>query len=568
MTILDIASWSSLPIWLPPGAALCSSILILALRRELRMAQQVCLAVALIAALVVVNVKYAAGTGPIARSVPAVLSLPVAVLGWPAVFKLTGASLTIIIFVLIAFLFSLSWLFSARPGGKNLFWLSAQFAFIWGLVTASDLVTIFIFTQLLMVPQYFLNLGPGSAHHRRIARRMLIAGLVVGSLILAAAILINPVTHHPRVSPDHRASLTALICILTAVWISLSLFPFHSVQTARITLDGQNLLPLNSNVWAGLALMIWLQRSLFVPQLDAMTWPLAAAATTAMAACSVACFAQRELSRSMAYAAAAVSALAFLAWLSRNTMGIVGSVLILGVLPVTVFGFQRGLDLLYLQAHDISASRDGRSASRGATHLLFLLLTAACIGMPATAIFRGVWFALIGMIKVATSAGRIEFRTVIFGVLALTALVPMILGVISRSLLAFRDPTQNIRQPDFSIYAGGIGTSSDSDFTAPLNLSTYIRTARLWAIFAMVVSLTLGLFPILATGPLLRSLKPPNSTSAPPRPQWPKIPPFHAVIVEYTPFPRASAPTTWGISTHIDPDHLLTRGTASGQGLA
>ena len=530
------------------------------------MAQQLCLAVALIAALVVVDVKYAAGTGPISFSAPAVMSLPVAVLGWPAVFKLTGASLTILIFVLISFLFSLSWLFSARPGGKNLFWLSAQFAFIWGLVTASDLFTIFIFTQLLMVPQYFLNLGPGRAHHRRIARRMLIAGLVVGSLILAAAILISPVTHHHQVPSGDRTSLTALICILTAVWISLSLFPFHSVQMARITLDGQNLLPLNSNIWTGLALMIWLQRSLFVPQLDAISWPLAAAATTAMAACSVACFAQRELSRSMAYAAAAVSALAFLAWLSGNTMGVVGSVLILGVLPVTVFGFQRGLDLLYLQAHDISVSRDGRPASRGATHLLFLLLTAACIGMPATAIFRGVWFALIGMIKVATSAGRVELRTVIFGIIAFASLVPMILGVISRSLLAFRDPAQNIRQPDLSIYAGGIGTSPDSDFTAPLNLNTYIRTARLWAIFAMMVSLTLGLFPILAISPLLKSLQPPHSTPAPPRPQWPQIPLFHAVIVEYTPFPRAYVPAVRCISTLTERNHLPALGTASGQG--
>lgn len=540
--------WSSLPIWLPPVAALFSAVFILALRRDLRPAQQLCLAVALIAGFVIVSVKNAAGRGPISGGVPAVLTLPVAVLGWPAEFRLTGASLTVLIFILISFLFSLSWLISARPGGKSLFWLSAQFAFIWGLVTASDLFTIFICAQLLMVPQYFLNLGSGGAHNRRIARRMLVVGIFNCSFILAAAILAGSAGRLYAAHDAFAASPSALLCILMSIWISLSLFPFHGVQTARITVDGQNLLPLNSNIWIGLALMIWLQHSLFLPQLAAIIGPLAVAATVAMGAASVACFAQRELSRSMAYAAAAVSALAFLAWLSRNPEGIVGAVLILGVLPVTVFGFQRGIDLLYLQAHDISVSPDGRSSLRGTNHLLFLLLTAACIGMPATAVFRGIWLALIGMIKATTRSGRIEWQTVIFGILALSALVPMILGVISRSLLAFRDPAQNIRQPDINVHAGGLAVSPDSDFTAPLDLDAYIRSARRWAMLAMMVSLALGIFPILATGPLLESLRPPSSTLPPPRPQPPEIPTFHQVIVECTPHPLGSIATACFIS--------------------
>ena len=522
--------WSSMPIWLPMVAAIASAILVLSLRRSLRIAQQLCLVVSLIAALTVVSVKSAPGAKP-------ALAIPATLFGGPTHFQLTGASLTFLIFVLISFMFSLSWLLSARPGSKSLFWLSIQFAFIWGLSTASDLFTLFICAQLLMVPQYFLNLNSGAAHHRRIARRMLVVGIINNTLILVAAILAgSPGNSH--VGNSHvgyatfAGSPSALLCILLSIWISLSLFPFHGVQTTRITVDGQNLLPLNSNIWVGLALMMWLQHSLFLPQLHAMIRPLAIAGTVAMAACSVACFAQRELSRSMAYAAAAVSAFAFLAWISQDVMGVAGAVLILGVLPVTVFGFQRGIDLLFLQAQDISTLPEGRSSPGGAAHLLFLLLTAACIGMPATTVFRGVWFALIGMIKAAAQSGRIELQTVISGVLALSVLVPMILGVISRSLLAFRDPAQNIPLPDINVHAGSIGTAADSNVAAPLNFDAYIRAARRWAILAMMVSLVLGVFPILAIGPLLESLQRPAKTSTPSHPSLPRAPPVHDVIVD------------------------------------
>ncbi|MGC8560819.1 MAG: hypothetical protein ACP5O1_09085 [Phycisphaerae bacterium] len=517
--------WSSMPIWLPIVAAGASAILVLALRRSLRIAEQVCLVVSLIAALAVVSVKNVPGVIP-------AFALPATLFGRPTHFQLTGVSLTLLIFVLISFMFSLSWLRSARPGSKSLFWLSLQFALIWGLATASDLFTLFICAQLLMVPQYFLNLNSGAAHHRRIARRMFVVSIINSTLILAAAILAGS-PGNPHVGYSSFAALpSALLCILLSIWISLSLFPFHGVQTTRITVDGRNLLPLNSNIWVGLALMMWLQHSLLLPQLHTMIRPLAIAGTVAMAACSVACFAQRELSRSMAYAAAAVSAFAFLAWISQNIMGVAGAMLILGVLPVTVFGFQRGIDLLFLQAQDISALPEGRSSPGGAAHLLFLLLTAACIGMPATAVFRGVWFALIGMIKAAAQSGRIEFQTVIFGVLALSVLVPMILGVISRSLLAFRDPAQNIRRPDINVHAGGIGAAADSTFTAPLNLDAYIRAARRWAILAMMVSLVLGVFPILAIGPLLESLQHSATTSTPSHPILPPALPFHEVIVD------------------------------------
>ncbi len=557
--------WSSMPIWLPMVAAVASAILVLALRRSLRIAQQICLIVSLIAVLAVVSVKNTPGTGPISFSAPAVMSLPVAVLGWPAVFKLTGASLTILIFVLISFLFSLSWLFSARPGGKNLFWLSVQFAFIWGLVTASDLFTIFIFAQLLMVPQYFLNLGPGHAHHRRIARRMLVVSIINSTLILAAAILTgSPGNPHVNYS-TFAASPSALLCIVLSIWISLSLFPFHGVETTRITVDGQNLLPLNSNIWVGLALMMWLQHSFFLAQLHGMIRPLAIAGTVAMAACSVACFAQRELSRSMAYAVAAVSAFAFLAWISQDVMGVVGAILILGVLPVTVFGFQRGIDLLFLQAQDISTLPEGRSSPGGAAHLLFLLLTAACIGMPATTVFRGVWFALIGMIEAAAQSGRIELQTVIFGVLALSVLVPMILGVISRSLLAFRDPAQNIRRPDINVHTGSIGTAEDSTFTAPLNLAAYIGAARRWAILGMMVSLVLGVFPILAIGPLLESLQHPATRSTPSHPILPPAPPFHEVIVDHISIRAASIEASLHCRGNIGHQHRQESGSIRGE---
>ena len=514
-----------MPIWLPMVAAVASAILVLALRRSLRIAQQLCLVVSLIAVLAVVSVKNAPGAIPS-------LAFPAPLFGGPTHFQLTGASVTLLIFVLISFLFSLSWLLSARPGSKSLFWLSIQFAFIWGLATASDLFTLFICAQLLMVPQYFLNLNSGAAHHRRIARRMLVVGIINNTLILVAAILAGSPGRPHVGDATFAGSPSALVCILLSIWISLSLFPFHGVQTTRITVDGQNLLPMNSNIWVGLALMMWLQHSLFLPQLHAMIRPLAIAGTVAMAACSVACFAQRELSRSMAYAAAAVSAFAFLAWISQDIMGLAGAMLILGVLPVTVFGFQRGIDLLFLHAQDFSALPEGRLSPEGAAHLLFLLLTAACIGMPATAVFRGVWFALIGMIKAAAQSGRIELQTVISGVLALSVLVPMILGVISRSLLAFRDPAENIRRPDINVHAGSIGTAEDSTFTAPLNLDAYIRAARRWAILAMMVSLVLGVFPILAIGPLLESLQRPAKTSTPSHPSLPRAPPVHDVIVD------------------------------------
>ena len=514
-----------MPIWLPMVAAVASAILVLALRRSLRIAQQLCLVVSLIAVLAVVSVKNAPGAIPS-------LAFPAPLFGGPTHFQLTGASVTLLIFVLISFLFSLSWLLSARPGSKSLFWLSIQFAFIWGLATASDLFTLFICAQLLMVPQYFLNLNSGAAHHRRIARRMLVVGIINNTLILVAAILAGSPGRPHVGDATFAGSPSALVCILLSIWISLSLFPFHGVQTTRITVDGQNLLPMNSNIWVGLALMMWLQHSLFLPQLHAMIRPLAIAGTVAMAACSVACFAQRELSRSMAYAAAAVSAFAFLAWISQDIMGLAGAMLILGVLPVTVFGFQRGIDLLFLHAQDFSALPEGRLSPEGAAHLLFLLLTAACIGMPATAVFRGVWFALIGMIKAATQSGRIGLQTVIFGVLALSVLVPMILGVISRSLLAFRDPAENIRRPDINVHAGSIGTAADSNVAAPLNFDAYIRAARRWAILAMMVSLVLGVFPILAIGPLLESLQHPATTSTPSHPILPPAPPFHEVIVD------------------------------------
>jgi hypothetical protein len=140
----------------------------------------------------------------------------------------------------------------------------------------------------------------------------------------------------------------------------------------------------------------------------------------------------------------------------------------------------------------------------------------------------------------------------------------MILGVISRSLLAFRDPTQNIRQPDFSIYAGGIGTSPDSDFTAPLNLSTYIRTARLWAIFAMVVSLVLGVFPILAIGPLLESLQHPATRSTPSHPILPPAPPFHEVIVDHISIRAASIEASLHCRGNIGLRHRHKSGVLEG----
>ncbi len=535
MTATGVLLGSASPLWLPPVTALCVGGLILLARRAVRLAQNLCLVVALVAAVEITGSNHALDHALPTRGWPVMMHLPADIFGAPTAWSLSAPSVTIIIFVLIAFLFSLSWLVAARPGSKTLFWLVLEFASIWGIATATNLPTIFICTQLLIVPQYFLNLGAGLAHSRRIARRMLASSIVINGCILAAILAsYSPLTATMPTAGNAAPSI-AFVFIILAIWLSLSLFPFHSVQNARMTIDGQNLLPLNSNLWTGLALMLWMEHSTLAPSLhDAALW-LAVLGGTAMGACSVACFAQRELSRSMAYAASAISAFAFLAWLAQGMLGVVGAVLILGVLPVTIFGFQRGIDLLFLQARDITVLSDNPAAPRGAAHLLFLLLTAACVGMPATAVFRGVWFALVGMILTTTTTGHVNWQTVFLGFFTLSALMPMILGVISRSLLAFRDPAQNIRRPDINVYAVNTGTGPDANFTAPLNLDAYVRTARRWAIWAMLVSLTLGIFPTLAVGPLLNSLSLPRKQAVPP-PMNPL--PFHqphTVIVEWMP---------------------------------
>lgn len=529
--LLLISSSSSL--WLAPVVTLCVAGLILITRRSVGIAEKLCLVVALVAAIQITGANDALRYRLTAGGSPATINLPTSWLGAPATWSLSAPSVTILIFVLLSFLFSLSWLVAARPRNKSLFWLVLQFACIWGLSTAADLSTIFICAQLLMVSQYFLNLGAGAAHSRRIARRMLFSSIVSNACILAAVIFFQlPMSGHLAMA-DEAASRTAFVFIMASIWISLSLFPFHNVQNARMTIDGQNLLPLNSNLWVGLALMLWMERSPLAGQLHHATLWLALLGIIAMAACSVACFAQRELSRSMAYAAGTISAFAYLAWLAQNRLGVVGAVLILGVLPVTVFGFQRGIDLLFLQARDITVSPDDRTNSRGAVHLLFLLLTAACVGMPATAVFRGVWLALVGMILTTTQAGDINWQTFFLGFIFLLALMPMILGVVSRSLLAFRDPAQNVRRPDINVYAGNAGLGPDTHFIGPLKLDAYVRTARRWAIGAMLVSLTLGIFPTLAMGSLLKSFNPrvePHVT--PPRLSVPPIVLPPNVIVE------------------------------------
>ena len=535
MTAAGAILESASPLWVPPVTALCVGGLILLMRRAVRVAQNLCLLVALVAAVEITGSHHAPGPGLPNHGWPVIMRLPAAIFGVPTAWSLPAPSVTIIIFVLIAFLFSLSWLVTARPGSKSLFWLVLEFAFIWGIATATDLPTIFVCAQLLVVPQYCLNLGAGPAHCRRIARRMLVSSMAISGCILAAMVVSYPPPSATMPTAGGAVPSIALAFIMLAIWLSLSLFPFHSLQNARMTIDGQNLLPLNSNLWTGLALMLWLEHSTLVtPMHLAAPW-LAVLGGVAMAACSVACFAQRELSRSMAYAAGAISAFAFLAWLAQGMLGVVGAVLILGVLPVTIFGFQRGIDLLFLQARDLTVLSDSPATSRGATHLLFLLLTAACVGMPATAVFRGVWFALVGIILTTTSTGHINWQTVFLGFFAFSALMPMILGVISRSLLAFRDPAQNIRRPDINVYAVSAGTGPDASFTAPLNLDAYIRTARRWAIWAMLVSLTLGIFPTLAVGPLLNSLSPPRTQAVPLPTKSPRFRQPPTVIVEWMP---------------------------------
>jgi hypothetical protein len=163
--------------------------------------------------------------------------------------------------------------------------------------------------------------------------------------------------------------------------------------------------------------------------------------------------------------------------------------------------------------------------------MLFLLLTAACIGMPATAVFRGVWFGLLGMIRAAMQYGEFDIQTVIFGTCALASLIPMILGVISRSLLAFRNPVENIRRPDLIAYSGTFNVLSKPELTEPLSLNAYIRAARRWAVIAMLVSLVLGIFPNLATGPLRDTLQRRTVTPPPPPLRRLLLPPFHEALV-------------------------------------
>jgi len=524
---------SSSGLWLTPIVALLMAGLMLLYRRRVSIAQNLGLIVALVAAIAITGADNPQRNPIYQNGVPAAVHLPGWVLGVPAVWRMSAPSVTILIFVLIAFLFSLSWLVTARPGSKGLFWLVLQFACIWGIVTAANLTTIFTCAQMLLIPQYFLNLGAGTSHGRRIARRMLLASLASQACILVAMVFFRSPGLLAPAAMGGMAAPVALMFIILAIWISLSLFPFHSVVNARMTIDGQNLLPLNSNLWTGLALMLWLQNSALALQLTHISLWLAMAGCVALAACSVACFAQRELARSMAYAAGAVSALAFLSWLALNPLGTVGAVLILGVLPVTIFGFQRGIDLLFLQSRDLTIAAEGGAAPGGATRLLFLLLTAACIGMPATAVFRGVWFALVGIILSTARAGEINWQTVLLVLFSLIALMPMILGIISRSLLAFRDPAQNIRRPDINVYAEHAGVWPDANFTAPLNVDAYVRTARRWAIWAMLVSLTLGIFPTLATGPLLDSFQmvPPATPRIVPRRLAPPVVRMHTVIV-------------------------------------
>lgn len=536
--------------WLVPLVILICAALVPLVRRRPLLTQNLCLLPALIAALSIVALKSSkaapADHAALAHGATLVCTLPAFIFGAALKLHLSAGSLTLRIFILLAFLFSLAWAIATRPTWQRLFWLVMAFALQWSLAEAANLMTVFVFAQLLLLPQFFLNLGAAATHARRVARRLLISAVLANTFILVAATMAANARLAPlRALPggDPSSTIAEFIFLTVAVWLSLPLFPAHNAHQARVTLDAQNMLPANSSLWVGLALMLQLTSGPLAPVLHRAAPLLAVFTLVAIGACSVASFAQRELTRSMAYAASAVTAFAFLTWLSQSVLGIAAAFLILGTLQITVFGFQRGIDLLFLlsppppKAANIGA-REAMSA--GPNSILFLLLTAACIGMPATAIFTGVWLGIIGMIAGPLPAypHTEYFISPAFGIGAVFVLMPMILGIISRSLLAFRDPAENIKRPDLFLNSVLPIPSNSNQPVASQAIRGYITAARRWAFLAILVSLTLGLFPSLALGPLIKSLEP--AKAANPwrmhRSPMPAIPSIPRVIVEnFTP---------------------------------
>lgn len=294
-----------------------------------------------------------------------------------------------------------------------------------GVFAALDLFLFYVFWEAMLVPMYFLIGGWGGS--RRIyAAIKFVLYTMVGSLLMLAAILylysasgksFNIATLYDLTLPL-RTQRWLFAAFALAFAIKVPVFPFHTwlpdahveAPTGGSVMLAGVLLKMGTYGFLRFAIPLFPQAAMgFAPI-------LALAAVIGIVYGSLVSMVQPDLKKLVAYTSVAHLGFVMLGISSFNAQGVAGA-----ALQAINHGISTGalfllVGMIYERRHTRQISEFGGLATSMPLYtVLFLIVTASSIGLPATNGFVGEFLILLGSFKSHPLASTFAATGVVFG---------------------------------------------------------------------------------------------------------------------------------------------------------
>ena len=384
---------------------------------------------------------------------------------------------------------------------------AASIATTMGVALAANLLTLFVFYELLTLATYPLVTHHGDAEARRAGRKYLAYTLSGGVAILAGIVLVSAETGSvdfvggglAGLESDPLVATVAYALLVVGFGVKAAVVPLHAwlpdAMVAPTPVSGllHAVAVVKSGVF-GLARVVLFVFGVGTVRSLGLDLPLALAAAATMLLAGVLALRQDKLKRGLAYSTVSQLSYIVLGIALLTPAAVFGALLHLvahAFMKITLF-FVAGA--IYVETDvEYVGEMAGIWRRLPATMTAFAIGSAGLVGLPAVAGFVSKWYLVIGALESEVTLFAAVFLAA--GLLKLLFFWPVLLNAFAgREALAGFRPLADRADEDHAVETDG-GHDSDTDWDRRTPL-----TESRWALLAPIlvtagVAVVLGIVP-------------------------------------------------------------------------
>lgn len=293
-----------------------------------------------------------------------------------------------------------------------------------GIFTALDTVLFFLFWELTLLPLFFLISLWGSGANRRYASVKYSLFMLAGGLPLLLGLVLLAMNHPDGLSfsypdllnttRDYELQLTVFVLLLIGFGVKIPLFPLHTWLPVVAQEGSAAILAILTGLKVGVYGLLRFALPLAPQAAHELQWLLVGLGMISLLYGALAALNQSSLRRMLAFASLSHVGLVLLGIAAFSQQGIQGAIFQLlnfslvagGLYLLTAFLYQRTGSTELLSLGGVAKSMPLLAA-------LFLVLSLAGLGVPATSGFPAEFLLIVSVLETHTGAGLLALFSVV-----------------------------------------------------------------------------------------------------------------------------------------------------------